>query len=335
MCPSGYVKALVEVNSMKRSALLAFAIGYCILPQAVQAQSIFEAGGVDSMAVGLGAGLGASLSKGMLVNKTYQAGVNAELSAAQILQLQTHAIDQYMKLGCEYQAKKQWQNAEKSFRYVLQVSTLRDGPGSVKASPSLQHLAQVSAAQGNLFDAIGFQERVVGLAKNQRIPEPGSIISAQVALSNYYLQKQDYQHAEPVLQESYDLAQRSPALPQAKREVLTKTYARLLRKIGKGERAEQIDPSPIASTSSTALPPLPSSMPSASSSLPPTQGMPLTPSTASTAPDAMKPTSEPTPINSEPGINSTEVKRQAQSVQEVAQPTEASSAASTIEKSKR
>jgi tetratricopeptide (TPR) repeat protein len=236
---------------MRLSTLVAITISYFIYPQMVFSQSIFEAGGVDSMSVGLGAGLGASLGKGMLVNKTYQAGVDAEMSAAQILQLRTRAIEQYMKVGCDYQAKKQWQNAEKSFRYVLQVSTLRDGAGSPKALPPLQHLAQVSAAQGNLLDAINFQERVVGLAKNQKFAEPGAIISAEIGLSNYYLQKHDYQSAEPVLEESYELAQKNPSLPQEKRRVVTRTYANLLRKLGKNEKAEQIEPSPSTSTSVT------------------------------------------------------------------------------------
>jgi tetratricopeptide (TPR) repeat protein len=209
-------------------------------------QSIFEAGGVDSMAVGLGAGLGASIGKGMLVNQTYRAGVNAQLSAAQALQLQTKAIERYMKLGCEYQAKKNWQDAEKSFRYVLQVSAMRDGPGSPKATSPLQHLAQVSAAQGNLFDAINFQSRVVSLAKNQPFVEPGTIIAAQMGLCNYYLQKQDYRGAEPVLEESYELTQRSPTLPANKKVVVAKAYGNILRKLGKIQKAEEVDPSPVA-----------------------------------------------------------------------------------------
>jgi hypothetical protein len=55
---------------MRLSTLVAIAITYFIYPQMVSSQSIFEAGGVDSMSVGLGAGLGASIGKGMLVNNS-------------------------------------------------------------------------------------------------------------------------------------------------------------------------------------------------------------------------------------------------------------------------
>jgi tetratricopeptide (TPR) repeat protein len=263
---------------MRKTTILLVALGFLVQPQAAFSQGMFETGGIDSMAVGLGAGLGASIGKGMLVNKTYQAGVNAEMSAAQILQLQTRAIEQYMKLGCDFQAKKQWQNAEKSFRYVLQVSTIRDGYGSPKSSPALQHLAQVSAAQGNLLDAIGFQERVVNLAKNQKLPEPASVISAQIGLCNYYLQKQDYHSAEPVIEESYELAQKSSSLPLEKRRVVARTYGNLLRKIGKKEKAEQVDPSPIATNPTTLAPSPPPS------SIPPTAPVSTAPATSTTSP---------------------------------------------------
>ena len=226
-----------------KNTLLATLSLLSLLSQPVLAQGIFESGGVDASAVGLGAGLAASLGRGQLVRQTYQSAVDAQMTAAQVLQLQSKAIDQYMKLGCKYQAAKQWQNAEKSFRYVLQVSSLRDGPGSPKMVPTLQHLVGVSQAQGNLYDAIGFQERVVGFAKNSKVPDPVSVISSEIALSNLYLQKQDYQSAEPVIRESYELSKITPSQTDQKRIVVIRTYAEVLRHLKKDAEAEKLEAS--------------------------------------------------------------------------------------------
>ena len=236
---------------MRKINLLVVAALAITVSHPVLAQSIFEAGSVDAMSVGLGAGLAASLGRGAVVGRTYQSAADAQMSAAQALQLQSRAIEQYIKLGCQFQAKKEWQNAEKSFRYVLKVSALRDGPGSPKMVPTLQHLVGVSQAQGNLYDAIGFQERIVNFAKYQKVPDPASVVNSEIALSNLYLQKEDYRGAESVLRESYDLSQSSKAISDEKRSVTTHAYAQLLRKLKKDELANHIEKGSASSTQLT------------------------------------------------------------------------------------
>jgi tetratricopeptide (TPR) repeat protein len=225
---------------MRKTGLFLLAFVPLFLPTPAISQAIFESGSIDSMSVGLGAGLAASLGGGKVVGRTYQSAVDAQMSAAQALSLQTKAIEQYMALGCQYQTKKQWQNAEKSFRYVLQVSALRDGPGSPKMVPTLQHLVGVSTAQGNLYDAIGFQTRVLGFAKNAKISDPASVLNAEIALSNLYLQQQDYHSAEPLIKESYEKSQ-SAEFPLEKRKVIVRTYAEVLRKLKKDEEALKLE----------------------------------------------------------------------------------------------
>lgn len=227
---------------MKISRLLLPATALLLVSPPVLAQGFLESANMDAMSVGLGAGLAASLGRGALVGRTYQTAADAQMSAAQALQVQTKAIQQYMKLGCQYEAKKQWQNAEKSFRYVMQVSTMRDGVGSPKMVPTLQHLVHVSEAQGNIFDAIGFQQRVLQFAKNEKIPDPITVISEEIRLSNLYLSQQDYQHAEAQAEDSYVRAKAAnTTLPKEKRLVVLKTYAELLRKMKKDAQAAGIE----------------------------------------------------------------------------------------------
>lgn len=227
---------------MKIFRLLLAATALLLVSPPVLAQGFLESANMDAMSVGLGAGLAASLGRGALVGRTYQTAADAQMSAAQALQVQTKAIQQYMKLGCQYEAKKQWQNAEKSFRYVMQVSMMRDGVGSPKMVPTLQHLVHVSEAQGNIFDAIGFQQRVLQFAKNEKIPDPITVISEEIRLSNLYLSQQDYQHAEAQAEDSYIRAKAAnTTLPKERRLLVLKTYAQLLRKMKKDAQAAGIE----------------------------------------------------------------------------------------------
>lgn len=227
---------------MKIFRLLLPATALLLVSPPVLAQGFLESANMDAMSVGLGAGLAASLGRGALVGRTYQTAAEAQMSAAQALQVQTKAIQQYMKLGCQYEAKKQWQNAEKSFRYVMQVSMMRDGVGSPKMVPTLQHLVHVSEAQGNIFDAIGFQQRVLQFAKNEKIPDPITVISEEIRLSNLYLSQQDYQHAEAQAEDSYIRAKAAnTTLPKEERLLVLKTYAQLLRKMKKDAQAAGIE----------------------------------------------------------------------------------------------
>jgi tetratricopeptide (TPR) repeat protein len=226
---------------MKISRLFLSTAALLLVSPPVFAQAVFESANMDAMSVGLGAGLAASLGRGALVGRTYQTAVDAQNSAAQALQVQTKAIQQYMKLGCQYETQKQWQNAEKSFRYVLQVSAMRDGVGSAKMVPTLQHLVHVSQEQGNFFDAIGFEQRVLQFAKNEKVPNPAAVINEQIRLATLYSAQQNYDQAASEARESYVMAKNTATLPKAKRQVALKTYAEILRKLKKDAEAAAIE----------------------------------------------------------------------------------------------
>jgi len=170
------------------------------------AQGMIDAGGAQSAAIGLGAGLSASAGHGRVVTRSYQSALEAQ----QAVMAQTKAIEQYMKLGCQFESKKQWDNAEKSYQYVLKVVALRDGPGSSKAVPALQHLVTVNEQLNNLKEAIGFQERVVAFAKRASVPDCEATLTAQLRLSDLLVQKADFEKAAPVLAESLTICDANP-----------------------------------------------------------------------------------------------------------------------------
>ncbi|MBS1955949.1 MAG: hypothetical protein JST89_17320 [Cyanobacteria bacterium SZAS-4] len=216
-----------------------------------QAQGTMEFGSVHAAAVGLGAGLAASRGHGQVVRQSYEAMLEAQKATL----AQTKAIEQYTKLGCELESKKRWSEAEKSFTYVLKVVALRDGPGSPKSVPALQHLVTISKQQGNLAEAIDFQKTILAFSKSAKVPDPQAVLRSQVDLSNLFIVKNDYTSAEPVLREA--LAMNSPAIPREKRRAAVSTYAELLRKLHRDAEADALEaasPAPTDAAPSAAVP---------------------------------------------------------------------------------
>ncbi len=220
----------------KAAAFWLLAVSF-LVGQEVSAQGIFEGGGVEASAVGLGAGVAASSQHGRVLQRTYQSAVDVEQATA----VRTQAIQQYMKLGCEFETKKQWGNAEKAFKYVLQVTALRDGPGSPKSVPALQHLATVSKAQNNWGDAISFQKTILIFVKGSQVPNQSAVVNAQSDLADSYVHRQEYVNAEPVLRESLDICDANPSVSSAKRKVVVAKYAKVLRQLNRDQEADALE----------------------------------------------------------------------------------------------
>jgi hypothetical protein len=231
----------------KQGLALALLLTPSVVPPAF-AQAIFESGATNAMAAGLGAGAAASAGRGKFLQRAYNSAAEAQRAAL----AQTQAISAYMKQGCDFEAKKQWDNAERCFKYCLQVSSLRDGPGSAKMIPTLEHLVTVKAAQRELNDAIGFQQRLVSFAKLDKVPDPARIIGTQVELSSLLMQKNDFENAEQPLRESYTLARTTAGIPASKRRVLCDTYAKVLHYLRKEEEASSVEAAAAALLEDTA-----------------------------------------------------------------------------------
>jgi tetratricopeptide (TPR) repeat protein len=191
-------------------------------------QAIMEYGGVNASSVGLGAGLGLSLSHGMAVTHTMQAATSAQ---AAILD-KSRAIEQYMQMGCSYEASKQWDNAEKAYRYALQVIASRDGPGSPKSVPALQHLVSVATVQRHWNDALDMQKTLVKFAK-QNPNDVTAAVKEQVNLSKLFIQTNNYPQAEVNLRESLTLCASHPSVPSAQRDEALSQYAQVMRQLDK------------------------------------------------------------------------------------------------------
>jgi len=200
---------------------------------------MFESLGVRGAAAGMGAGVAASTNHGHLITRTYESAVQAQQTAI----AETKAIQQYVKLGSAYEAKKQWNSAEKSFDYALKVIALRDGVGSEKALPVLKHLVTVTCADHDFGQAVSYQKTVLQFAQAQaaKIPNPVAVINEQMTLANLYALKQDYVSAEPILQACLATATSSDAVPAAKRVIVSTTYARILRKLHKDAQADAVE----------------------------------------------------------------------------------------------
>lgn len=257
-----------------------------------QAQGTMEFGAVHAAAVGLGAGLAASRGHGQVVRQSYEAMQEAQKAAL----AQTKAIEQYTKLGCELESKKRWSDAQKSFTYVLKVVALRDGPGSPKSVPALQHLVTISKQQGNLVEAIDFQKTILAFSKSAKVPDPQAVLRSQVDLSNLFIVKNDYTSAEPVLRDA--LASNSPAIPREKRRAAVTAYAKVLRKLHRDAEADALEEAEDSSAASTAVVP---TAPVGATAGVAASTPPVTNTTANTSTSAM--TSTPT-ITSTPSISS-------------------------------
>jgi hypothetical protein len=165
------------------------------------------------------------------------------LRAQQAAIAQTKAIEQYMSMGCKFEATKQWENAEKSFKYVLQVVARRDGPGSTNSIPALHHLVTVTEAQNKIDEAITFQKTVLAFAKAAKVPDYGGVVSEQVNLSNLFMRKEDYASATPVLNEAIASYDACPQLSNEQRCALLAAYTKLLSKTRKPTHSDTSRPS--------------------------------------------------------------------------------------------
>jgi hypothetical protein len=146
-----------------------------------------------------------------------------------------------MKNGVSFEAKKQWADAETCFKYVLQVTTMRDGYGSPTSVPVLKRLVAVTAAQNHVAEAISFQKTVVAFAQNAKIPNPTSVVSAQLDLTKLYFKNEDFAQAAPVMQQSVQLVDAHPTLPATQRREVKQCYATILRKLHRDSEADAIE----------------------------------------------------------------------------------------------
>jgi hypothetical protein len=222
---------------MQKRQVIFFLMLPILLPMPTLAQGTMEFGAIHAGAIGLGAGLAASRSHGQVIRRSYEAMVQAE----QATLAQTKAIEQYMKIGSQLESKKRWSDAEKSFTYVLKVVALRDGPGSIKSVPALQHLVSVSKQQGKLGEAIDFQKTVVAFTKSAKVPDQQAVLRSQIDLTNLFILKNDYTSAEPILRNTITSDAAYQSLPPEKRRVTLNAYAKVLRKLHKDAEADVLE----------------------------------------------------------------------------------------------
>jgi len=173
--------------------------------------------------------------------KLEQRSYSAVLEGKQRTKIQTQAIEQYTKLGCQLESKKRWEEAERSFRYVLQIVSRRDGPGSFKSMPALEHLVTVSKAQNKIDRAISFQKTVLLLTKVRPTPNQQAILNAQLTLADLYINKRDYSNAELVLSDSIDIYKAHPSLQNQQRRITYLCYAKVLNLLHKDSEADAIE----------------------------------------------------------------------------------------------
>jgi hypothetical protein len=228
---------------MKQQKVLWLLIVTFAVPQAGLSQGMFEQGGGYAGVAGLGAGLAAGgRSHAETLKHSFEAVGRAQQAIQQSVQEQTAIIEHNMKLGCQYEAAKQWESAENAFKWVLQGVAHRDGPGSPAAVPALKHLVNISEAQEKLDDAIGFQKTVVAFGKTAaKGLDPSSLAKDQIRLSELYCKKNDYSTAEPILR---DLVQDpNPYIKDEQRCQALANYYEVLQRLNK---KPYIDPRTIA-----------------------------------------------------------------------------------------
>ncbi len=192
---------------------------------------------VHAAAAGLGAGMAASAQNGKLVHSSYAAAVKTQ----QVVAAQTKVAQQWTKIGCDLESKKKWAEAEKSFEYVLKVIAKRDGMGSPKSVPTLEHLVTVNEAQNKLGQAISFQKTVLAFKSAQPDMDAYSILKAQCNLSNLYVKAGEYFSAEPVLRQAVALCNSNASISSATRSKTIRSYAKVLRKVKKDSEAEALE----------------------------------------------------------------------------------------------
>lgn len=207
-----------------------------VVPLAAAGQGIGEYGGLNAGMAGLGAGLAASLNHGAVVRRAYESTIEAQ----QALLAQNKAVEQYYKLGNQFELKKQWENAEKAFHYVVQVIAKRDGPGSPKSVPALKHLVAICQNQNKLDMAISYQKTVLTFTKGVKVPDPKVLIQETGRLSDLFIRKSDYVSAAPLLHDEVALCKQTPVAPAEYQRTL-KVYGSVLRHLDRLDEAKKVD----------------------------------------------------------------------------------------------
>lgn len=231
--------ALTDVTPMNKDIkvyLLILALSPLAMPNGARGQALGEFAGVNAGVAGMGAGVAASMGNGALVRRTYESAAQAQ----QAMMAQNQAVEQYFKMGNQFEMKKQWENAEKAFTYVLQVIARRDGAGSAKSVPALKHLAAISQQQNRLDQAISYQKTVLAFTKAAKVPDKIAIVEESVNLSKILIKKAEYSLAEPIMRESVALAKQT-TMPRSDYQTTLQVYGRVLRQLNRQEEAQAIE----------------------------------------------------------------------------------------------
>ncbi len=170
-------------------------------------QALGEFGGLNAGLFGVGAGAAA-----MTQQRPQRTNYVNPAQAQQYFAMQNRAVEQYSKLGNQYELKKQWENAERTFAYVLQIINMRDGVDSQKSITPLKHLVTASDAQHKVKQAIYYQTNVLKVTKAAKTPARAAVVQESVSLSNLLIKDKDYPAAENLLKQSVALAKQAPAL---------------------------------------------------------------------------------------------------------------------------
>lgn len=217
-----------------------------VLPQAAQSQSTME-WGLGAGTAGLGGGLGARLNQKKAGSKPAGA---ASAGAARPALPSEADVANYQSSGSRFEANRKWPEAEQSFRSALKAVALREGPGSFKSVPVLQHLVTATREQGKFGDAISFQKTVVAFARRSG---PAILQKEQENLAKLYADSGNYAQAEPLMKSAYEVCNARTDASRDERLEIMRSYADILRKLHKDAEANQLE-AEIAKASAPALP---------------------------------------------------------------------------------
>lgn len=261
---------------------------------AARAQGLGEFGGLNAGLFGVGAGAAA-----MTQSKPQRNNYANPAQAQQYFIMQNRAIEQYSKLGNQYELKKQWENAERTFAYVLQIINMRDGVDSQKSIAPLKHLVTASDAQHKVKQAIYYQTNVLKVTKAAKVPARAAVVQESLSLSNLLIKDKDYPKAESVLRQSIALAKQEPVMTKERTTtlvVLGKVYKAQNKTQEAAEveselaqnlpKSPEIETAPSSSTSSGSQSLVPSTSAASDTALQPTIDNAATSNTTTTTPAA-------------------------------------------------
>ncbi len=247
---------------------------------AASAQGLGEFGGLNAGLFGVGAGAAA-----MTQSKPQRNNYANPAQAQQYFIMQNRAIEQYSKLGNQYELKKQWENAERTFAYVLQIINMRDGVDSQKSIAPLKHLVTASDAQHKVKQAIYYQTNVLKVTKAAKVPARAAVVQESLSLSNLLIKDKDYPTAESILRQSIALAKQEPVMAKERTTTLV-VLGKVYKAQNKTQEAAEVD-SELAQN----LPTAPSKETAASTSAD-LSNHSLAPSVSGTNDTALQPTSD-------------------------------------------